>query len=683
VNPVISAEQETPPSAIAEPAAPVDNARRWIAATRLTLVWLFPAALGIYLKWYMLADQNGFLREARSMGLRSLGIFDRLSFFRSDLILGGILVPVALLVSNRFLPRRVGVLLTGLLSGGLIALIAVQIFALREVGRFSSLRMMLVGLAWGWHEPGSGIQYLISRQTAFAALSLFGAAVVMVGAIRYRPRPSTKRSRAGWKAAGELYLFAVTVLVLLSYKSQIIAGPYHENSFVRSATSLWKENAVETGEFGGLDLRAENSLTLPDFAGASTADLITRYQQLAQFVPPPPDPRYFGKEKGANVLFFILETTPEKYLSVDGDLKQFPNIAALRDRAFVGTRHYTTFPITRAAVFSMFSSWYPLDDAQGAFDSPGWDRAADFLPRLESAGYKTAVFSPLKAAGMPDEALFRGVGFSEQFYPSEAIATYEGTSDWRQTRIAADLGTLRMLESQIDQWSQHGDRFAAAFFPQIGHSPYPDSDTGNSAKDLERRGRNILATEDGWLGEVVNLLRKDGQLDNTVIVVVGDHGLRAITENPDLRRGTIDETAFHVPLLVYAPRALDHSERIDWLTSHVDIVPTVLDLLGQQGGRQSEQGAAIWNRTLADRTTYFFAKPMFGADGYSAGGRQFFMWHYFSDSVYEKSTPEFDSTDIIPRESAAATEATTNILDMLALEKAWHHRFSPSSDGRR
>jgi hypothetical protein len=155
--------------------------------------------------------------------------------------------------------------------------------------------------------------------------------------------------------------------------------------------------------------------------------------------------------------------------------------------------------------------------------------------------------------------------------------------------------------------------------------------------------------------------------------------LRTITENPNLRRGTIDETAFHVPLLIYAPRALVHAERIPWLTSHVDIAPTVLDLLGVKGNRDSEQGSAIWNTALADRTTFFWAKPMFGADGYTQGG-QFFMWHYFSDTVYQKSTPEFDPSDIVSRKAALARDVTTNILTMGALEKAWHAKFSSASE---
>ena len=678
-NPVACAPDETPVIAPAPDRSHQVLSGPWIASARFLTVWLFPALLGIYLKWYMMADQSGFVRVARSMGLNTLNVFDRLSFFRADIILGGFVIPLALFVANRYLSTRWAALLTGMVSGSLIVSMAVQVFALKEVGRFSSLKMIVVGLDWGWHEPGSSVQYLASKETLLPLISLLGTVVAMVWAVRNSKRASSKHARNRWKIAGELYLFVVVVAVAPSFKSETINGPYHQSGLVRSVTSLWKENAVETGEFAGLNVQHADGLVAPDLSALSGAELIARYRQLTNAPSALADSQYGGREKGANVLFFILETTPEKYLPVDGDMKRFPNMDALRARSFVGTRHYTTFPITRAAVFSMFSSWYPIADAQDTFDSPNWDRADDFLQRLSSEGYETAAFSPLQAPGIPDSALFKAVGFGEQFYPASAITTYDERPSWKAARVTADLDTLHLLETNIDQWTTHGERFAAAFLPQIGHSPYPDSDSDNSAEGLQRRGQAILATQDAWLGEIVALLQKRGQLDNTIIVIVGDHGLRTITENPNLRRGTIDETAFHVPLLIYAPRALDHAEQIPWLTSHVDIVPTVLDLLGVKGNRDSEQGAAIWNPALADRTTFFWAKPMFGADGYTQGG-QFFMWHYFSDTVYQKPTPEFDPSDIVSRNSAVARDVTSNILTMGALEKAWHARFTSAPE---
>jgi phosphoglycerol transferase MdoB-like AlkP superfamily enzyme len=658
------------------PTVSSSSANSWVHSARFLVAWIFPALLGFYLKWYMMADQSGFAREAQSAGLRSLNIYQKLSFFRGELFYGVLLVPAVVLVLNRYLGARwSAITVTGALSLAVSILLGIQLFSLQEFGRFSSLQMILVGLSWGWHEPASNMQYLRSQEAFVTFVAIIGIAVALGWAAKSESYPSSIRAASGWKTAGELCVFVVTTLLLVSVKSDVPASPYHESGFARAVTSLWKENAVETGEFGGLDMKRTAGLPSADLSNLSTSELITRYRQLTRAPLPERDPRYFGKQVGANILFFILETTPEKYLPVGEDLKQFPNFDRMQQRSFVGTRHYTTFPITRSALFSVFSSWYPIDDPGNVFDSPAWDSTNDFVRRLNSKGYETAVFSPLRAPGIPDAALFEALGFSSQVYPDSALTTYDQRPSWQQARIAADADTLHLLESRLDRWMKQGHPFAAAFLPQIAHSPYPDAGGSGSAEALKVRGQVILQQEDAWLGELLDLLQRDGQLGNTIIVVLGDHGLRSLAENPDMRRGTIDETAFHVPLLVYAPRALDHTEKISWLTSHIDVVPTILDLLGVTDSRESEQGTAIWNPELTSRTTFFFAKPMFGADGYTRMGN-FFMWHYFSNTIYKKSRAEFEPCDIVPRGSVTAQDVTDDITKMVALEKVWHRRFS-------
>lgn len=66
------------------------------------------------------------------------------------------------------------------------------------------------------------------------------------------------------------------------------------------------------------------------------------------------------------------------------------------------------------------------------------------------------------------------------------------------------------------------------------------------------------------------------------------------------------------------------------------MAPAVLDLLGVSTGREFEEGSAIWNPSLADRTTYFFALQAFGADGLHADGR-FFMWNQMTDSEFSSA----------------------------------------------
>jgi len=148
--------------------------------------------MGFYLKWYMMADQNGFARQAQSMGLRSLNFFERISFFRGELLFGALIIPLVLLIVNRYLRPRWSAILSGVFSFAFSLLLGIQLLSLKEFGRFSSLRMIVVGLHWAWHEPGSNAQYLLSREFLATLLSLIGIVVAIAWAVRNFGRASSR-----------------------------------------------------------------------------------------------------------------------------------------------------------------------------------------------------------------------------------------------------------------------------------------------------------------------------------------------------------------------------------------------------------------------------------------------------------------------------------------------------------
>jgi arylsulfatase A-like enzyme len=284
-----------------------------------------------------------------------------------------------------------------------------------------------------------------------------------------------------------------------------------------------------------------------------------------------------------------------------------------------------------------------------------------------------------------DEEMLRSLGVQHEIFPPGAVVLPEDREEvlvaWRKERIARDLAILSLMKQDLDGCLGQRQRFAAVFFPQIGHMPYPLIAQDGEAKDLRTQSRAILKIQDGWLGELLHLLEQHQQLENTVIVVLGDHGVRVRGEDPSLVGGMIDEYSFHVPLFIYAPQALERPVTIPWLTSHIDIAPTVLDLLGVNEGRELEQGSPIWNHELEKRRTYFFANPLFGADGYYDEGR-FYMTNHMSDSVYSSLQPHFDANTVVPASSATHYEVPLSVARMVGLQQVWATRFATASSVR-
>jgi arylsulfatase A-like enzyme len=90
----------------------------------------------------------------------------------------------------------------------------------------------------------------------------------------------------------------------------------------------------------------------------------------------------------------------------------------------------------------------------------------------------------------------------------------------------------------------------------------------------------LMGELDYELGRVLDLLRKTGELDRTLVVFTSDHG-EALGEHGLLGKLNTLDASFHVPLIIRAPEEVGSGGRVvDLLTESIDVMPTVLDWLG-------------------------------------------------------------------------------------------------------
>jgi arylsulfatase A-like enzyme len=81
------------------------------------------------------------------------------------------------------------------------------------------------------------------------------------------------------------------------------------------------------------------------------------------------------------------------------------------------------------------------------------------------------------------------------------------------------------------------------------------------------------------VGRLIGTLRRQGQLENTVIVFTTDHG-ENLGDHRLLFKGTTYDCVTRVPFVVSWPGCEPAGEMRDVLCSSIDIMPTVLDLAG-------------------------------------------------------------------------------------------------------
>lgn len=105
---------------------------------------------------------------------------------------------------------------------------------------------------------------------------------------------------------------------------------------------------------------------------------------------------------------------------------------------------------------------------------------------------------------------------------------------------------------------------------------------------LRNQYDNAMRYSDHWVGRIRAALEQAGALDNTIIVIVGDHG-EAFMEHGLARHGVaLWEEMIHIPFIVYAGPAI--RARLDrplpsvvpGTVSGIDVAPTVAGLVGIQ-----------------------------------------------------------------------------------------------------
>ncbi len=112
---------------------------------------------------------------------------------------------------------------------------------------------------------------------------------------------------------------------------------------------------------------------------------------------------------------------------------------------------------------------------------------------------------------------------------------------------------------------------------------FPD-DSPEAVKDFAAMTRGywgtILSVDDS-VGQLVALLKERGELDNTVIIFMGDNGLLN-GEHGMVDKRTMHEPSIRVPLVVRYPglTPANTPKQIDQMVLTVDIAPTILDLCG-------------------------------------------------------------------------------------------------------
>jgi arylsulfatase A-like enzyme len=113
------------------------------------------------------------------------------------------------------------------------------------------------------------------------------------------------------------------------------------------------------------------------------------------------------------------------------------------------------------------------------------------------------------------------------------------------------------------------------------HSSRDGCDLSTEAGWRELVGRywGLMKLVDNQVGRILEALDRTGQADHTIVVLTSDHG-EMLGDHGQLGKHVQYEESVRIPLLFYDPRLARTGRPLPGRFSHVDLVPTLLDLLG-------------------------------------------------------------------------------------------------------
>ena len=174
-------------------------------------------------------------------------------------------------------------------------------------------------------------------------------------------------------------------------------------------------------------------------------------------------------------------------------------------------------------------------------------------------------------------------------------------------------GSMEVVEDARELLSA-GYRWYAAQGRGAGAPPPPPElvakiERGNDlARILDREYCAEVTFCDHHLGRLMDALKERNLLDSSLIIVTSDHGETMHEHFNVFNHGkSVYDTEIHIPLILRFPKARYAGRRVARLISTIDLVPTILELLGisRDENIEGESFAGLLDGSLPPRAPVF------------------------------------------------------------------------------
>lgn len=419
------------------------------------------------------------------------------------------------------------------------------------------------------------------------ALALLGFGVIYLGLLFTASRMQLTGGKVGQVLTRPWVCFPGICLMLVGALAPALVGSDKAEGL--SLTHLVTTSPLATGW-------KVKKLTPAEFERTAPALQLGRFPRPALPVPSHPAP-----PRDLNVFLIVMESSYNRYLSLFGAADETqPRLKQYRDRMELFPNFYANFVNSLNARFTVVSGLYPC------------------LP------YVTYVTSRIEAPSLFD--IFHDRGYRVSLFDS-CYRDYQRWNDYlihRKIDCFYDAGTMPgrekfknvswgvsedatrdAIKDQLARHARNKERFFISYMPVAPHMPYDapskefekfDNGAGFINNDYTGRYKNQLLYMDWIITSLLDELARLDLLEKTLVVITNDHGEMVGEDDHQLGHGwNLEPPLANVPLIIMDPQKKGGRVNLV-LGSHVDILPTILDLLNLPlPGGELYQGTSLYD----------------------------------------------------------------------------------------
>ena len=296
--------------------------------------------------------------------------------------------------------------------------------------------------------------------------------------------------------------------------------------------------------------------------------------------------KYTGMFKDKNLIVLVGESFSS--LAIREDLT--PNLYKLYKEGFQFDNFYTPiFPVSTAdGEYITDTSLIPKEGVWSFLRVAGNYMPYSYANVFEKQGYSSNAYHNHTATYYERDKYIETMGYNSYLAVGTGLEDRMDTSNWPNS-------DYEMVKTTVNDYINN-EKFMAYYMTVSGHMNYTKLGSAMVYKNWEQvkdlpysnKAKGYLAANielDKAVGELLSRLEQAGKLEDTVIVISGDHYPYGLTLDEINELSTFERDdkfeKFRMPFLIWSG-SMKGPIKVEKIGSSLDVLPTVLNLFGEE-----------------------------------------------------------------------------------------------------